>query len=266
MTLASQREPATCCLLRHLEFAVDTAHEAGQLTLHYFRAGVETEFKQDGTPVTAVDRATEALIRSRVEKRYPLHDLLGEEYGAKNVDGASHRWFIDPIDGTESFAVGKPYYGVLIGLEIDGICAVGAAYFPALDEMIYAATGHGCFWNARPAHVSNTASLRSSVVSLATRAAFTDADRLDEMRRIQRACSRSIGQRDGYGHALVATGRLEAALDPIMQPWDAGPFPVILREAGGYFGDWSGNETIHCREALSTTRALLPSLLKCIEG
>ena len=65
---------------------------------------------------------------------------------------------------------------------------------------------------------------------------------------------------------LVATGRLELMLDPVMNPWDCGPFPVLLREAGGYFGDWSGRETIHGGEALSTTKILLPRVLQLIEG
>ena len=70
-----------------------------------------------------------------------------------------------------------------------------------------------------------------------------------------------VGWSDAYGHALVATGRLELMVDPKMSPWDCGPFPVILREAGGCFGDWDGNETIHADRAFSTTRRLLPEVL-----
>ncbi len=73
-----------------------------------------------------------------------------------------------------------------------------------------------------------------------------------------------VGWSDAYGHALVATGRLELMVDPQMSAWDCGPFPVILREAGGYFGDWDGNETIHCDRAFSTTRPLLPAVLELL--
>ena len=76
----------------------------------------------------------------------------------------------------------------------------------------------------------------------------------------------SVGWSDAYGHALVATGRVELMLDPVMNPYDCGPFPVILREAGGYFGDWSGTETIHAGEALSTSRRLLPDVLRLVAG
>jgi histidinol-phosphatase len=60
-------------------------------------------------------------------------------------------------------------------------------------------------------------------------------------------------------------GRIELMLDPVMNPWDCAPFPPILREAGGYFGNWSGNETIYAGEALSTTSVLLPEVLRLLE-
>ena len=82
--------------------------------------------------------------------------------------------------------------------------------------------------------------------------------------RIQAATYYRAGWTDCYGYALVATGRVELMLDPIVSAWDCGPFPVILREAGGYFGDWQGNETIYGNEALSTTQALLPQVLALI--
>jgi myo-inositol-1(or 4)-monophosphatase len=98
-------------------------------------------------------------------------------------------------------------------------------------------------------------------------ACFTDAKGFDrygreeEFRRVISAAGSARGWSDAYGHALVATGRAELMLDPAMNPWDCAPFPVILSEAGGYFGDWSGNETIHGGEAISTTRRLLPEVL-----
>jgi myo-inositol-1(or 4)-monophosphatase len=101
---------------------------------------------------------------------------------------------------------------------------------------------------------------------------FTDADSFEEhgrsgaWQRVRSAAGGTRGWSDAYGHALVATGRVELMLDPIMNTWDCGPFPPILREAGGYFGDWSGNETIYSGEAMSTTRSLLPEVLSLIEG
>lgn len=252
-------------LSRHLEFAVETAYLAGRLTLGYFQAAVRTDFKEDDTPVTVADREAEALIRRRIQVRYPDHEIVGEEYGTTG-EAASHRWYVDPIDGTKSFVHGVPLYAVLIGLEIEGTVEVGVAYFPALDEMVAAATGEGCWWNGRRARVSEVTRLDRAV------AAFTDVQnfyrhgRAAAWRRIREATYVRAGWGDAYGHALVATGRVELMLDPIMSVWDCGPFPPILREAGGYFGDWQGHETIHGQEAMSTTKALLPDVLALIEG
>jgi myo-inositol-1(or 4)-monophosphatase len=96
-------------------------------------------------------------------------------------------------------------------------------------------------------------------------ASFEEHGRREAWLRVVSAAGESRGWSDSYGHALVATGRAELMLDPIMDPWDCGPFPPILREAGGYFGDWSGNETIHAHEAISTTQTLLPEVLRLIE-
>jgi myo-inositol-1(or 4)-monophosphatase len=245
----------------YLEFAAQSAHEAGRLTLGYFGTeAARPEFKADDTPVTVADREAERLIRRRIEARYPNHAVLGEEFGATGNSDSEYLWILDPIDGTESFVRGVPLYGVLLGLQIDGVCEVGAAYFPALDEMVCAATGEGCFLNGRRAHVSTRSLARGT-------ACFTEVDGFEEhgraaaWKRVVSAAGSARGWSDAYGHALVATGRAELMLDPIVNPWDCGPFPPILREAGGYFGDWAGNETIYADEAMSTTGTLLPEAI-----
>jgi histidinol-phosphatase len=254
-------------LREHLDFAALTAYEAGRLTLGYFRTGeMRTELKPDDTPVTAADREAEQLIRARIGAKYPRHTVVGEEYGTDEGTETSHRWIVDPIDGTKAFVRGIPLYGVLVGLEIEGSCEVGAAYFPALDEMVHAATGEGCFCNGRRTKVSGTATLEQGILSFTDAASFEEHGREEAFRRLRRAAGGSRGWSDAYGHTLVATGRAELMLDPVINPWDCAPFPPILREAGGYFGDWSGNETIYANEGLSTTRALLPEVLRLVEG
>ena len=253
-------------LRKYLDFATETAYLAGRLTLGYFQTGVRPDFKADDTPVTIADRRAEELVRHRIEKRYPRHAIVGEEYGTKEADGASHRWFVDPIDGTKSFVRGVPLYAVLIGLEIEGSIQVGVAYFPALDEMIAAASGEGCWWNGRRAHVSDVPTLKQALVTFSDVASFARYGRSEAWERIKQSTYYRAGWGDAYGHLLVATGRAELMLDPIMNAWDCAPFPPILREAGGYFGDWQGNPTIYGNEALSTTQVLLPEVLKLIRG
>jgi histidinol-phosphatase len=251
---------------KYLDFATETAYLAGRLTLGYFQTGVRPDVKADDTPVTIADRRAEELVRHRIEKRYPRHAIVGEEYGTKEVGGASHCWFIDPIDGTKSFVRGVPLYAVLIGLEIEESVKVGVAYFPALDEMIAAASGEGCWWNGRRAHVSDVSTLQQALVTFSDVASFARYGRSGAWERIKQNTYYRAGWGDAYGHLLVATGRAELMLDPIMNAWDCAPFPPILREAGGYFGDWQGNPTIYGNEALATTQVLLPEVLTLTRG
>ena len=101
----------TLSLQSYLDFAVETAYLAGRLTLGYFQTGIRPDMKADDTPVTAADRASEQLIRGRIEKQYPHHAIVGEEFGVTEHAGSEFRWFVDPIDGTKSFVRGVPLYG-----------------------------------------------------------------------------------------------------------------------------------------------------------
>ncbi len=253
-------------LEEYLDFARETAWQAGQLTLGYFQTGLRPDFKADDTPVTAADRAAEALIRRRIEQKYPGHAIVGEEYGAEGSEGKSHRWIIDPIDGTRAFVRGVPMYAVLIGLEIEGVCQVGVAHFPALGEMIAAATGAGCWWNGRRARVSEVATLKDGLLTHADTASFAVYGKGAAWQRLRAAAGFRVGWSDAYGYLLVATGRAEVMLDPIMNVWDCAPHLPILQEAGGFFGDWRGNPTIYSNEAIATTQTLLPEVMRLIRG
>ncbi len=102
-------------LTTYYDFITETAYLAGRLTLGYYQTGVQVDFKADDTPVTIADRKAEELIRARIESRFPTHAIVGEEYGLKETIGETHRWIVDPIDGTKSFMRGVPLYAFLIG-------------------------------------------------------------------------------------------------------------------------------------------------------
>ncbi len=244
-----------------MNFAAETAYLAGRMTLGYFGTGLRPDYKADDTPVTVADRLAEKLIRGRIEEHYPDDAIVGEEYGEKETKGAAHRWFIDPIDGTKSFIRGVPLYAVLIGLEIDGSVEVGAAYYPGTDELLCAATGQGAWWNGRRAQVSDIKDLSRAFVSYTDIHAFRAYGKEAAWERLASRAYFRAGWTDAYGYLLVATGRIEIMLDPIMEPHDCGPFIPILKEAGGYFGDWHGNRTIFGREGLATNGALQREVL-----
>ncbi len=255
-------------LQKFLEFARETAREAGNLTLEYFQTdAAPAEYKSDDTPVTIADKKAEQLIRDRIGKAYPDHQIVGEEFGEDVESTASHRWIIDPIDGTKSFVHGVPLYAVLLALEIDGVVEVGCAYFPGLDEMVSGATGLGAWWNDKPCKLSEETAIDRAVCCHIDTAYFAQNGKGEAWDRLQKAVYYNAGWCDAYGYLLVATGRAEVMLDPVMAVWDCGPFPPIFREAGGYFGDWKGNNgKIDSGEAMATTNALLPDVLKLLNG
>ncbi len=236
-----------------LAVAMDAAYLGGRRTLAYFNAGVPIETKDDNTPVTRADRECEQVIRERIVRSFPNHSILGEEGGDTRGDG-DYRWIIDPIDGTKTFIRGVPLYGVLIGVEVKGTPAAGVIYMPALDEMVSAATGLGCWWNGRPARVSSVSDLKDAAVmcsSISAATARSDAyEKLAGRTKIQRTWA------DCYGYVLVATGRVEVMLDAAMKPWDCAPMLPILSEAGGRFTTWSGEATIWGPDAVGTNAAL----------
>src|SRR5260370_22950794 len=145
-----------------LDFSVELAREAGEITLEYFQRSPKTETKVDGSFVTVADREAETYLRRTISDRFPNDGILGEEAG-EHQGSSGRRWIVDPIDGTFSFVHGVPLYGVLIALEIDGQPVVGVINLPALDEIVYAAHGLGCFSNVESARVSSTATLDESL-------------------------------------------------------------------------------------------------------
>lgn len=248
-----------------LEFATEAAWQAGRFTLQHFQTGVAVDRKSDASPVTAADRGAERKLAERIHDRFPEDAIVGEEFGDR--PGASGRcWIVDPIDGTKSFVHGVPFYGVMIGVEIDGDPSVGVVYLPALNEMVCAARGLGCTWNGRPAHVSNLTDLSRALLLCSD---FEDLDRHgkgEAYGRIRKQVEYARGWGDCYGHILVATGRAEIMLDPIMNVWDCAALPPILEEAGGTFTDWKGNRTIRGDEALSTNGVLFDRVMDLVRG
>jgi myo-inositol-1(or 4)-monophosphatase len=242
----------------YLDFATEIAFRAGRQALSYFQTGVEADRKEDLSPVTIADRAGEELLRRLIHERFPGHAVMGEEMGASG--DSRHRWILDPIDGTRSFVRGVPLFGVLVALEIEGEAVVGVCYLPALDEMVAAGRGEGCRWNGRPARVSSVSSLENALVSLTEPATLSDMHP-GFWERLKKKAGAIRGYSDCYGHVLVATGRAEVMLDPVMNVWDNAAFLPILEEAGGTFTDWSGRRTIDGGSAISTNGALRDAVL-----
>lgn len=246
-----------------MDFATTLARGAGEITLRYFRRSFTTDRKADGSFVTIADREAERFLRTEITRSFPDDAILGEEEGAR-AGTSGRRWIIDPIDGTYSFVHGVPFYGVLIGIEVEDNPSVGVVNIPALGELIAAARGHGCFWNGERACVSTTSMLEQSLLlatDFGTCRNYGFGAAADELQR-RAGARRTWG--DCYGHVLVATGRADCMLDPVMNVWDCAPLLPIVEEAGGTFTDWRGQRTIKGGNALSTNGLLFQPVINII--
>jgi histidinol-phosphatase len=247
-----------------LAFAIEAATKAGRSTLAHFQNGAAVEFKGDDSPVTIADRNAERLIRKEIARSYARDSILGEEEGA--AGDHPNRWVVDPIDGTKSFICGVPLYATLLAYEEAGEPLLGVCYFPALDEILYAEKGFGAFWNGRPAHVSDKATIRGSVLCCGGHRLMSELGRLDPLLELAKQALATRTWSDAYGHALVATGRVEAMIDPSISRWDISAMKVIVEEAGGRITDFAGGDVLTVQahghlEALTSNGALHEELL-----
>jgi histidinol-phosphatase len=225
-----------------LNVATEAAYLAGRKTLAYYNAGVTVDYKGDDTPVTRADKEAEHVIRDLIAKFFPTHSILGEEHGTSVGGDPDYTWIVDPIDGTKSFIHGVPLYGTVIGCVVKGEPRVGAVYLPPLDEMFAAAEGQGATWNGRRCRVSEISKIEDATVLAGSipRA----QKRSDAFDKLSEACRLTRGWGDVFGYMLVASGRAEVMVDPSISIWDIAGVAPIVRESGGFFGNWKGESVI----------------------
>ncbi len=248
-----------------LDVAMEAAWAAGRATLRWFQAGVEAERKADRSPVTVADRQAESVMREILRRRFPGDAILGEEAGeeAGESGGSGRRWILDPIDGTRSFVRGVPLYGVMAALEAEGEPVLGVLHFPALGETVAAARGLGCRLNGRPCRVSETDRVEDATIVTSGDAPSDDPRTRALLRLGDRADTfRTWG--DCYGYALVASGRADAMLDPVLHIWDAAAVRPVIEEAGGVFTDWDGTPSHDSGHAIGTNARLADAVRDAI--
>ncbi len=234
-----------------LGFALELCRDAGEFILPLWK-NVAVEHKADGSEVTQADRGAEQLLRKRIAERYPDHAVLGEEFGGEASREAEHLWLLDPVDGTASFAIGLPTFGTLIGYLRKGEPSVGVIGAPALEETVYAATGHGCWYrregrDAQRVRTSTTSELRNALV-VCTGPDYSDMDprhpRPVRLSSLFRQARRFRWSGDCINYALLCQGRVDVALDTRMNPWDVAALAPCVREAGGVVSSISGDDDV----------------------
>lgn len=244
-----------------LDLAVELATAAGALTRKWFDRGV-TDFhtKDDGSPVTEADKAAERYLREQISLAFPTDGVIGEE--EEQREGTSGRsWIIDPIDGTKSFTHGVPLYGTLLAVSDEHGPSIGVVVMPALDEVVAAGRGLGCTHNGRETSVNDKSDMSTSYLMTSGFDYWPDVDDRD------RALDSDLTLRtwgDAYGYVLLATGRAEAMVDPLVRVWDIAPMQVIIPEAGGRVSDQDGEAWSDGNTFVASNGRIHDDLLKTI--
>ncbi len=235
--------------------AIEIAEGAAALTRTWFqRADLAIDRKADGSEVTAADRAAEAFVRERVRAMYPDDTIIGEE-GDDMLGTSGRRWIVDPIDGTTSFVRGVPLYSTLLAVIDEHGPAVGVVIIPALDERVTAGRGRGCLHNGSPTSVSTISDLADACISSS---AFDGSWwPRNALLAVSASGSKTRTWGDGYGYFLVATGRIEAMVDPALNTWDIAPMLTVIPEAGGTLTTWSGTTALEQGAGWVATNGLL---------
>jgi len=238
-----------------LDAAAELARHIGAVAFSHYRSVLNVETKADGSPVTIADRAAETAAREWLTAHFSDDAVLGEEFGER--PGSSGRtWVLDPIDGTKSFVRGVPLWGSLVALVEGERVLAGAACFPAVNELIAAAPGEGCWWNGVRAHVSDCSTLAGATVLITDERTFRKSSQLNGWRTLIGEASIARTWGDCYGYLLVATGRAEVMVDPIVNAWDAACFQPIIEEAGGVFTDLNGVPSAFNGSAIASSARL----------
>jgi myo-inositol-1(or 4)-monophosphatase len=243
------------------------AREAGVLLMQFFHQGLKIEYKGDADLVTAADRASEVLIRERIAKEFPSHDVLGEEQGL-NDRGSEYRWYVDPLDGTTNFAHGFPVFAVSMALEhrlgAERKRVAGVVYDPTRDELFSAELGKGAQLNGKPIRVSKATQLKECLV--ATGFPSHKRHKNPNIFFYHQITLRTHGVRRAGSAALdlcnVACGRFDGFWEFNLNPWDTAAGVLIVEEAGGKASRFDGSPfQLDSKETLASNGLVHDALL-----
>jgi histidinol-phosphatase len=241
---------------------LEAARAAGEIAMKYYRGGFAVTIKADQTPVTQADQEAEKAIRAILSRATPGFGFLGEEFGQEG--STSHRWIIDPIDGTKNFVRHIPIWAVLIALEEEGQVTTGVVHNPVTGELFWARKGDGAWGNGERLHVSPCAAMGEAMLLHSSLNLLKRVGYWDGFVRLVDATSRQRGFGDYYGYCLVAAGKGEIYAEADLKPWDAAPMKILIEEAGGRLTDFEGKPDIYTGSVLATNGLLHDEALRLL--
>jgi histidinol-phosphatase len=244
---------------KELAVAQQLARQAGDFALQYRKGEIQIENKADESPVTVADKEGEKTIVAGLIEAFPADGLLGEE-GAVKESANGRKWIIDPIDGTRDYIRNTRAWSVLIGLEKNGACVAGVAYFPAMAEMYYGSKGGGAWCNGERLHVGKAQKPSEALLCVNGLSYFHNYPFAKDMLAFFSAfwTVRSTG--GCLDAMLVASGKADAWIEAQAKPWDLAPIKIIAEEAGAVTFDFAGKDTIYGGNFVITVPGLAEDL------
>ena len=225
-------------LNRFIGLAETCADAAGKVLAHYFRKPLDVATKDDASPVTVADRDAEIAMRALIEDAFPDHGIIGEELDRRNAH-ARFTWVLDPIDGTKSFITGKPTFGTLVALAVDGVPVLGVIEQPIIHERWIGATGKAASFNGGPCRTRPCAGLADAVMYTTSPYLFPAGD-ADGFHRLRAKVRHALYGGDCYSYGLLAAGHADVVVESGLKPYDYAALAPVVAGAGGVITDWEG--------------------------
>ena len=259
-----------------LNTAVKAARKAGNLINKAILDPTKIQImqKEKGDYVTNIDKECETEIIDILTKAYPKHEIIAEEstdkatLKKKLTNDAEYTWLIDPIDGTKNFTHDFPFYSVSIGLLRRGRVHQAVVYDPHRDELFCASEGRGAYLNNKRIRVSTQEFLKSCLITTG----FPTGEKKIQAfynEKLQKFLDSEVNFRRTGSAALdlcyVAAGRTDGFFEKGLKAWDMAAGSLMVKEAGGFVGDFSNNqEYLYSGDVIASNPKLFPAILKIL--
>lgn len=230
-------------LSEYSEFILLLAEKSAKIIRsHFFNPKLLVETKPDDSPVSQADKEAEELMREMIQKKYPSHGIIGEEFGSEN-ESAEFVWTMDPIDGTISFISGVPLFGTMIGLLQHGKPILGLIHQPILN-LICLGDNKTTTVNGKQVELRKIKNLSQAFVltsDIENIEKYKNKNAFDALIKCTRIF-RTWG--DAYGYLMVASGWADIIIDPIISIWETCSIIPIINGANGIISSWNGGDAL----------------------
>ena len=244
-----------------LRTALTLARQAGGIIRDNFGKSLGVDFKEDDSPVTAIDKQINSLVISTLKDAYPDDGVVGEEESA-STGHERYQWICDPIDGTKPFILGLPTCIFMLALSEQNVMMMSVVYDPHTDRMYHAIKGEGAYCNGNRISVSNTS--LADGFALVGSTSFRYAEALSK-------AARGVEPVAGIGFKcmMIASGQGVGMINESGSIYDVGPGALMIEEAGGRVTDLAGNPLIYQRKLpglIMSNGVAHDALLRVVQG